>query len=112
MQIKFAISDSEFDQAFSKTRITHRYKEALRNIIVLGKTHISVSEETGFHKQALNRNVNTVRKQYLKHTSTPSDWLTVTVSLPPNLSHEIVAIKDLELAERQKATLQVSEQKL
>lgn len=112
MQIKFTISDSEFNQAFSKTRITSRYKEALRDIIVLGKTHLSVSEETGFHKQALNRNVNTVRKQFLRHTDTPDDWITATVSLPPNLSHELVAIKDLEMSERLKAKLQVSEQKL
>ncbi|MDP2129195.1 MAG: TrfB-related DNA-binding protein [Pseudohongiella sp.] len=112
MQIKFTISDSEFDQAFSKTRITPRYKEALRDIMVLGKSHLSVSEETGFYKQALNRNVNTVKKQFLKNTDTPDTWTTTTVSLPPNLAHKLRAIKELEMDERLKLKLEVSEQKL
>ena len=84
----------------------------MRQIMVHGQSHLSVADSAGLHKQSLSRCCNLVRKQYLLHSNTPDDWVTATVSLPSSLSHKLESIKQLEIDERLKARLGVSDQKL
>lgn len=110
--IDFTISEDEFNDAFDRTRITDSYKAAIKEIVVDGVPLKMVATATGLHKQALARNTKAVRRQFLKNTATPEDWLTTTVSLPQHMQDAIIEVKRLEYKERLKlAASSVSDRK-
>lgn len=110
--IKFYLTQEEFNALFAKTRITSKYRDALKTVLVDKIELKTVATQTGLNKQSISRGVTALRNKYHRLMDVPADWLTSTVSLPPKHSSVFQSIKQLEKESLLELREKVSDPKL
>ena len=82
---------SEFERLARGTRLSERGREAVRRVLVGGEAQADVARDLGVHRQAVHQAIQSLlrRRRSFQGRRIPADWITLTVSVPPELADTI-----------------------
>ncbi|KQH72932.1 TrfB-related DNA-binding protein [Xylella fastidiosa subsp. sandyi] len=91
-------------QDFEKLRpYLSRFKEqnieAIRKILVDGQQQTNVANTLGVTNKAVSYMVRKAWQTYIKHGERPEGWISISVTLPPDMAE---LVKDIERKAREK----------
>lgn len=90
MQVKKQLTEQEFD--LIRPRLS-RYKasniQGLYQILVKGKKQVDVAHQLAVSSNAISRLVNKAWLLHIKHGQRPKGWVSISVTLPPELAEMV-----------------------
>lgn len=100
MRTKKRLTAQEFD---TLQRYLSRFKnenvQAIRKILVDGQQQTNVANTLGVTNKAVSYMVRKAWQTYIKHGERPEGWISISVTLPPDMAE---LVKDIERKAREK----------
>lgn len=75
------------------SRMKKRNIDAVREILVDGRTQTAIAKELGISDKAVSRLVRRVWALHVEHAATPDGWESLNVTLPADLA---AVVRDME----------------
>jgi transposase-like protein len=81
----------EFERLAKRTRLSATGREACRRVLVQGERQSDVARDLGVHRQIVYQAIQSLlrRRRHFNGRKIPHDWITITVSVPPELAAQI-----------------------
>ena len=78
----------QFDDVIGDTEYSFEVREALRSVMVLGKSQTEAALSMNLTRQRINQLVKGLRKRH-----TPNGWVTASVTAPPEVMERILHLE-------------------